>query len=298
MFNRVLVGVDGRSGGRDAIALAQQLAASPGGLVLANIYGTGAFGASVGMGAQATDAEHMLTSARHDHGLNCRTMVRLDSSPGRGLHKLAEHEQADLLVLGSSHRGGVGRVVLGDDTLAALNGAPCAVAIAPRGYVFASPAWTTIGVADDGSAESTLALVAARELAQPRHASLRVVAVVPADGGVPPTSVVPTNWTAETIESLQIDRARLEGSAHAEGEVIFGDPAHELIHLSESLDLIIVGSRGYGPLGRFVNGSVSNQLARHSHCPLLVLPRRVSATVSAEPAEPSRDPRELAGRAS
>lgn len=298
MFNKLVVGVDGRSGGRDAIALAQQLAPSPERMVLANIYGIGAFGASAGVGAQATDARHLLTSARHDHGLTCDTVARLDSSPGRGLHKLAEHERADLIVVGSSHRGGLGRVLLGDDTLAALNGAPCAVAIAPRGYVFASPTWTTIGVADDGSAESTLALAAARDMARARQAKVRVVAVVPRDGAVAPTSVVPTNWTAETIESLRIDRARLTGIPQAKGEVTFGDPAHELIRLSENVDLLIVGSRGYGPLGRFVNGSVSNQLARHSHCPLLVLPRRLSVTEPAEPAEPSRDPRELAGQAS
>jgi len=298
MFNRVIVGVDGRSGGRDAIALAQQLAASPESLVLANVYGTGAFGASAAVGAQAADAGHLLASAKRDHGLDCATMVRLDSSPGRGLHKLAEHEQADLLVVGSSHRGGLGRALVGDDTLAALNGAPCAVAIAPRGHVFATPSWTTIGVGDDGSAESALALMAARDLSRRHQVNVRIVAVVPIEGGVPPASVTPSDWTAETVEALRIERTRLAEIPGAEGEVLFGDPVRELIRLSESVDLLVVGSRGYGPVGRFVNGSASNQLARHSHCPLLVLPRRVSATAPAEPAETSRDPRELAGRAS
>jgi hypothetical protein len=39
MFRRVLVGVDGRSGGRDAIALARRLAAPDGVITLAHIYG-------------------------------------------------------------------------------------------------------------------------------------------------------------------------------------------------------------------------------------------------------------------
>ena len=296
MFNRVLVGVDGRSGGRDAIALAQQLA-SPSNLALAHIYGMGAFGASAAVGAQATDARNLLASARHDHGLDCRMVVRLDSSPGRGLHKLAEHVGADLIVVGSSHRGGLGRALLGDDTLAALNGAPCAVAIAPRGYVFAAPAWSAIGVADDGSGESALALAAARDLAERHDARVRVAAVVPLEG-VPPTSVGPTDWTSETVESMRIERTRLAGIPGAEAEVLFGDPVEELVRLSETVDLLAVGSRGYGPVGRFVNGSVSNQLARRCHCPLLVLPRSVSAKAPQQPAAPSPDPRAPAELAS
>ncbi|MGZ4169141.1 MAG: universal stress protein [Solirubrobacteraceae bacterium] len=297
MFRRVLVGVDGRSGGRDAIALAQQLVASSGRLVLVNIYGIGAFGASAALGSQATEARHLLACARQEHGLDCRMVVRLDSSPGRGLHKLAEHGRADLLVVGSSHRGGLGRAVIGDDTLAALNGAPCAVAIAPRGYVFGGPICKTIAVADDGSPESALALAAVRDLAQLRHAAIRVVAVVPLEG-VPPASVLPTDWTTETVEAMRLERARLGAIPGATGDVIFGDPVAELVRLSETVDLLAVGSRGYGPLGRFVNGSVSNQLARRSHCPLLVMPRSVSETAPAEPAEPSRDPRVPAGLAS
>ena len=42
---------------------------------------------------------------------------------------------------------------------------------------------------------------------------------------------------------------------------------------SASLDLLIVGSRDYGPIGRLVHGSTSQQLARMARCPLLVLTR-------------------------
>jgi hypothetical protein len=53
---------------------------------------------------------------------------------------------------------------------------------------------------------------------------------------------------------------------------------------SASVDLLVVGSRGYGPLGRLVHGSTSNELARVSCCPLLVLPRAAWNTNS--PADP------------
>ena len=62
--------------------------------------------------------------------------LRWPSAPsvGRGLHELVEEIHADLLVVGSSRRALLGRAGVGDDTRAALNGAPCAIAIAPAGY--------------------------------------------------------------------------------------------------------------------------------------------------------------------
>jgi Universal stress protein family len=42
---------------------------------------------------------------------------------------------------------------------------------------------------------------------------------------------------------------------------------------SASLDLLVVGSRAYGPIGRLMHGSTSRQLARTARCPLLVLTR-------------------------
>ena len=56
------------------------------------------------------------------------------SSVGRALHELAEEIGADLIVLGSSRRGLLGRVLLGDDTRAALNGASASIAVAPTAY--------------------------------------------------------------------------------------------------------------------------------------------------------------------
>jgi len=39
------------------------------------------------------------------------------------------------------------------------------------------------------------------------------------------------------------------------------------------VDLLVVGSRSYGPVKRLVVGSTSNYLERHARCALLVLPR-------------------------
>jgi nucleotide-binding universal stress UspA family protein len=58
-----------------------------------------------------------------------------------------------------------------------------------------------------------------------------------------------------------------------EGDLTYGDPSEALVAFGDHVDLLIVGSRGYGPVGRLIHGSTSNQLARRSRCPLLVLPR-------------------------
>ena len=57
----------------------------------------------------------------------------------------------------------------------------------------------------------------------------------------------------------------------------YGGPREELVQAGKELDLLIVGSRGYGPIGRLFHGSVSRYLAGHATCPLLVLPRRTTA---------------------
>ena len=91
-------------------------------------------------------------------------------------------------------------------------------------------------------------------------------------------SVEPTDWTSETVEAMRVERSRLQAIPGADADVVFGDPAQELTRLADAVDLLVVGSRGQGPLGRFINGSVSRHLARHSACPLLVVPRAVSET--------------------
>ena len=119
MFTNVVVGVDNREGGRDAIALAKQLLSGVGELTLAHVY-VGESYAYRGVGGQykaAKRQDHLdqLARARAEAGLRARLGWREASSPGRGLHALCEESDADLLVVGSSRRGVLRRVLLGDD---------------------------------------------------------------------------------------------------------------------------------------------------------------------------------------
>ena len=51
--------------------------------------------------------------------------------------------------------------------------------------------------------------------------------------------------------------------------------------ISRSLDLLVLGWRGYGPLRAVLLGSVSQRVTAESHCPVSVLPRGVKAPLDA-----------------
>lgn len=249
MFKQTVVGVDEHHGGRDAIALARDLLARDGELTLAHVY-TG------------------------DPLFHREGHLRWRSAPsvGHGLHAICREIDADLLVVGSSRRGLLGRVFIGDDTRASLNGAPCTIAVAPAGYARDPAATREIGVGYDGSPESEHALELGRLLAAETGATLSVfeaIALLPSRyfaGDPRPLTRVVDSVVAEAREGL-VTLGGIE--AHA----AYGQPAEELAAYSASVDLLVVGAHGSGSTGAPFRASTSQRLARRARCPLLVLPR-------------------------
>jgi nucleotide-binding universal stress UspA family protein len=293
MFKNVVVGVDEHQGGRDAIALASRLIEADGEVTLAYVYSGDAHlwrGSSAAYDAVERDrALELLANARDQAGINPHLRCAGAPSVGRGLHELAEAAGADLLIVGSSRRGLLGRVLLGDDTRAALNGAPCAIAIAPSGYGDEPSVIREIGVGYNGSAESEHALEVARKLATAHGAKLSAFEAVSLPAYLFAGGPAPVDAPIEDMVKDARDRlAALDG---VEPHAAYGNPAEELAGYSASLDLLIVGSRDYGLVGRFVHGSTTQQLARTASCPLLVLTR---AARGAETEDASREAREQA----
>jgi nucleotide-binding universal stress UspA family protein len=52
-----------------------------------------------------------------------------------------------------------------------------------------------------------------------------------------------------------------------------GDAAEFLVAASENVDLLVCGSRGYGPARAVLLGGVSRRVASEAHCPVIVLAR-------------------------
>lgn len=273
MFRQVIVGVDGGPAGRDAVALAQQLIGSDASLALANVHElTPVRGASGAYGViENEESRRLLEGERDATGVQAELLTVTASSVGRGLHYLAAEHSADLLAVGSNPRSLVGRVLLGDVTRAALIGAPCAVAVAPLGYALNTREIARIGVAYDGSPESETALTCARELAGIHSGTISALAVVePSSYGAIVRAVAGGESAEERVGRAKRELDALDG---VDGSVAVGDAGEELASFGENLDLLVVGSRGYGPLRSLMLGSTATYLAGNSPCPLLVLPR-------------------------
>jgi nucleotide-binding universal stress UspA family protein len=275
MFHHAIVGVDGRLSGRDAVALARLLVAPGEPLTLVHVYNlrnADAASAPFG-GAEREGALLLLEQERKVTGVDAKLIPLAAPSVGRGLHYLANTHNADLLAVGSCERGFVGRVMVGDDTRAALTGAPCAVAIAPLGYADAAGPIATIGVGYDGSPESEAALALARQLAGRHGAALRVLEVVEIRGAL--YSPFGGMVYGVGLERRVIDAEKRVGEMEGvDGKVVIGLASEELAALGADVDLLVVGSRGYGPLRCLILGSTSEYLASHARSPLLVLPRQ------------------------
>ena len=282
MFKKVIVGIDGRQGGQDALALARQLLDAEGELALIHIY----LAEPVAWrGANAAydlvlreEADKLLAHAQEESGVPARLVCHGAPSVGRGLHEAADKLGADLLVIGSSSRGHVGRVLSGDHTRRSLDGSPCAVAIAPSGYGHRKGSFDRIGVGYDETPESEHALGVARQLATAAHAQLATCHVV-----FLPARIYAGWPDQESIDGLVRDASRrLAQIEDAEPHAVFGTPAQELAQFSASLDLLVIGSRSYGPVGRLLYGSTARDLTRLAHCPLLVLTRGARRRHTAE----------------
>jgi nucleotide-binding universal stress UspA family protein len=288
-MRKIIVGFDGSEEARDGLALARLLAAGTGAeLIVAAAFGSMLAGPGVDLGVlQQSYFQNVFEKAANALGSSGFERRELrDASAPRGLAELAEKEGADLIVIGSAHRGAVGRVLFGSVGERLLYGGPCPVAIAPRGYVDAETLDKgVVGVAYDGSDEATRALHAAAGLATLLGGRLSVVTVVDdySSSVVSPT-MIPQEYLKAIEDSFQRiqDEAleQIRGGISVSGAVVHGPPAQILIDSGAEMDLLVMGSRGYGPARRTLLGGVSALVMREAPCPVIVVPRGPAADSS------------------
>ena len=283
-MTEILVGIDDAPGSQDALAFAARVAATAGAslrLVSAFPYSDVPSRASNEAYREFLqgDAQALLDRAAQSvEGVTTSTEAIADTSPAHALHVLAERTDAALVVVGSTHHGPVGQVVPGSTGERLLHGASCPVAIVPRGW--ADAPIETIGVGYDGSRESEAALSAACQIARRFGAALRVIGVFDPSRFAAPGLVTVPGW--ETVQSdyeagrrEALDRAVAALPSNVSGEAVFvmGSAGRELAAESEQVDLMVVGSRGYGPRTAVLLGGVTHTLIRNAVCPVIVLPR-------------------------
>ena len=206
--------------------------------------------------------------------MRVRCQALIGRSTAVALQTAAKDERADLIVLGSSHRGPVGRVLAGSVTEGVLHGSRCSVAVAPVGMHRAlTGGFTALAVGVDGEPASTDAAKFAAALAGELDAKLRLVAVADLTSRMAASSGYALLYPA-MVEARRA-QAQVVDILPAELEVITetyeGDPAQELLALSGGVDLLVLESRGRGTLKRIALGSVCGHVVRKAACPVLVL---------------------------
>jgi nucleotide-binding universal stress UspA family protein len=206
-----------------------------------------------------------------------RRIAIADPSPARALLAAAAASDAALIVVGSSHAGHDGHVRPGSTAWRLLQGAPCSVALAPQGHRLRPHLpGGRVTVAFDGSRGAWAALAAGAPLARAWERSLRVVTVFAPEPPTSPWTHVPPGFIRITPDAERAARASLERAAAAvegaQAAFLVGDPARELARESQVSDLIVTGSRGYGPEPAVLLGGVSGRLLETAACPVLIVP--------------------------
>ena len=212
------------------------------------------------------------------------------SSPAHGLLQIAKQHKAELIVVGASHRSGLGRLGRRPVGEQLLTKSPVPVAIAPRRYADAEHSLGLITCAFDGSPESRQALDWAADLATSNNRRLRVISVHM------PIAVASLGFAAQPVDPVrcrdlreQQDAGIAALSGRVEAVLPDGNPAGVLASESREADLLVIGSRGYGPLRSALLGSVSHYIVRRTACPVVIHPHSSVAQHTARQRVPRDD---------
>lgn len=285
MSAKHIVGHDGTSRGDDALALARKLAPErEGDRIVAHVI------VSPALDLMPDDEYFAELRAAAEEGL---AGVRAALAPGEelriveapsvahGLHELAESEPAGLVVVGSSHRGTTGRALLGTTADRLLHGSPCPVVAAAEGFGRDPVSIRRVLLAYDGGSEARAAVAVAAEVARIAPGKVDVITVrqaIPAVGhpgaaGFAAYAVQSAERTAaeaaqRAVDALPSDLAGSPLTSEPPAGRAIAQTAEE-----RSADLIVMGSRAYGPVRRVLLGSTGRAVLHDAACSVLVVPR-------------------------
>ena len=236
--------------------------------------------------------------------LDCEVRSRGVSATVRAVeHERPAHAITDtvkelapaLVVVGSTGRGAVGRVLRGSTAEHVMKGSPCPVVVAPHGYEVTGAGMRTVGAAFVPTEGGRETLRTAAQLA--RSAGARLIAVMVlspkhAEEQSPGLMAAAHHdrdaWEdiagRDRIAAENALRDALDASAadlDAEPDVLFQDPADGLVAASGRLDLLVMGSAEHGPAGAVALGGVTRSVTERAACPVLVLPHDTAGPIDA-----------------
>ena len=217
--------------------------------------------------------------------LDTWVVVHQSASVPTGLTDLAAEIGAELVVVGSSSSGLLGRVALGSVTERLVHTAAVPVAIAPRGYPLGPDPIRRLTAAYGGEADINGLIPAAAELATQWPVQLRIVSFmvrpVRMFGGSIESSaedLVIQQWSRRTFDDIakQLNAVRDRISV-PDVDVVVG-AGHDWREAVEDVpweagDMLLLGSGAAGQAARVFLGSAASKILRHAPVPVMIVPR-------------------------
>jgi len=228
--------------------------------------------------------ERIVGQVRGD--LDISTTVHESSSISHGLMELAAQHGADVVVVGSSSSGLLGRIALGSVTERLVHTSKVAVALAPRGYPASPVPLHRLTAAYGGAADAVGLIAASAELAKQWKVRLRIASFT-----VPPLTMfgssigrsgeelVVQQWMSKTMDAAvkQLNSARAEVSI-PDVDVVVGtgtDWREAVDDIAwETGDVLLLGSGAAGPMAQVFLGTVASKILRHAPVPVMIVPKR------------------------
>jgi len=228
--------------------------------------------------------EEFMDQIREAGGTIAKSYLKVGDA-AKEIVELAEELRVGLVLIGSRGHGRIRRALIGTVSTSVLSHAHCSVLIV-RGHGPEEERVYLLGkilVAIDGSDEASAAAQAATEVAKATGSEVHLVYAMQEEHYRP--HLGPEMWegwergfehakrSARSWVEDQAERLRAEGTRVVEPHLLLGRPDAAILWLAEEIGagLVVVGSRGVGGLRRALIGSVSDSVARHAHCPVMVV---------------------------
>ena len=218
--------------------------------------------------------------------LDISVTVHNSTSIPNGLMELVAEHSANLVVVGSSSSGLLGRVALGSVTERLVHTSGVPVAMAPRGYPSSPVPVQRLTAAYRGEADAAGLIFTSAELAKRWRVRLRIasftVRPLTMFGGTIESSaeeLVIQQWARRTTDAAvkQLEEARAQ-VAHPDVDVVIGAGAEWREAVDdiawEPGDLLLLGSGAAGPLAQVFLGTAASKILRHAPVPIMIVPRQ------------------------
>ncbi|TAK20782.1 MAG: universal stress protein [Chloroflexota bacterium] len=187
--------------------------------------------------------------------------------------------RAEIIVMATHGRGGVGRLIHGSVADSVVRRSSVPILLVPaRAEHHARLDGDSVVVAVDGSPFAEHALAHAAEMAREMVASLVITRAVfwdpaPLHGLAPSLTTIDEmrDDAQQYVDNLaaEVQRAGVD----ARGVVVVGPTTHVILDEAESANaaVIVLATHGRGGLGRFAMGSIATEIVTHARRPVLLI---------------------------